>query len=388
MPPPARAKSLGYIPSLDGLRALSIIIVMLSHFGFAKLVPGLLGVTIFFVISGYLITGLLLEESQRTGRIDIRSFYIRRGIRLYPAMLVMVAVGAVVYRALDGPLHLSDVLSAIFYWANYHVYPEAAGPHGVTHPYLAMWSLAVEEHFYLVFPCVVLLLRNRRKALLWLIIAIIVAVTAWRFHVAAQCGAFPDAGLCAIPMRIEHGTDTRLDSILFGSLLAVLMQTSASDRLKRAFNIPVSFIAGILLVLGTIAIRNQHFRDTLRFTLQPMGYFLITGCLIYGATFARVTQALSHKLLLRIGRWSYSLYLWHYIVMVIGSGIVAKSLWQPIADGVALHEKQSLVLVPVLFAASFLLAWLSYIGIEQPMVALRKRFGSHATADTAMNAKA
>ena len=388
MPPHAREKSLGYIPSLDGLRALSIVIVMLSHFGFAKIVPGLLGVTIFFVISGYLITGLLLDESARTGRIDIRSFYIRRGIRLYPAMLAMVAVGATVYMALGGALHPSDVLSAIFYWANYHVYAEAAGPRGVTHPYLAMWSLAVEEHFYLVFPFVVLLLRNRVKTLLWLIIAVIVAVTAWRFHVAAQCGAFPAAGLCAIPMRIEHGTDTRLDSILFGSLLAVLMQTPAVGRLKRAFNNPVSLVAGILLVLATIVIRNQHFRDTLRFTVQPVGFFLIVACLIYGAAFARFANLLSHRLLLKIGRWSYSLYLWHYIVMVIGSGIVAKSLWTPISDGTALHAKHSLLLVPLLFAVSFLLAWLSYIGIEQPMVALRKRFGSHATADSAMQAKA
>jgi len=367
------------------MRAVFILMVMFSHFGFGRIVPGLIGVTFFFVISGYLITSLLLDESANTGHIRLKNFYIRRGIRLYPAMLVMVAVGAFTYTALSGPLHINDILAAIFYWANYHFYPDVAGPRGITHPYLPMWSLAVEEHFYLLFPFLVVLLHKRLRTLLWTVLALILAVTFWRYYVAIDCHAFPNGGLCALPWRIVHGTDTRIDSILYGCLLAILMRTNPQPVMRRIYNSPVIFIMGLLAALASLAIRNPLFRDTLRFTLQPLSGFLLIGCVLYGDRFGRLASLLSHPVMVRIGRWSYSLYLWHYLVLSVVSGLITKALWTPILQGDILHGRASLKVVPILFLVSFLVAWLSYTGIEQPLIGLRRRFGSHTVREQNQN---
>src|SRR6201986_2771681 len=143
----------GAIPSLDGLRAISISIVLVSHAGYGGVVPGGLGVTIFFFLSGYLITTLLLDEHQRTGRIHIGKFYLRRVFRLFPPLLVTLAIAysLVILGLLDGGISWGGVLAQLLYFANYYALffdpgnTTAAGT-GI------LWSLAGEEHVYMLYP--------------------------------------------------------------------------------------------------------------------------------------------------------------------------------------------------------------------------------------------
>src|SRR5215468_3120666 len=145
----------GVIPSLNGLRAISISIVLVAHAGYGSVIPGGLGVTIFFFLSGYLITTLLMDERERSGRIHIGKFYLRRAFRLFPPLLVTLAIAysLVILGLLDGGISWAGVLSQLLYFANYYSLffdpgnTTAAGT-GI------LWSLAVEEHFYMIYPAV------------------------------------------------------------------------------------------------------------------------------------------------------------------------------------------------------------------------------------------
>lgn len=359
-----------YLPVLDGCRAVSIFIVMLSHYGLGNVVPGGFGVTVFFFVSGFLITRLLLAEYARTNAINLKDFYARRALRLYPAFLVMIAVGAVVYLALGGHLTAADLFCAIFYGANYHRF--AGGPGHLLHPFTILWSLAVEEHYYLFFPFLVLAFRRSPNRLAVWITVLILAVTAWRWCVYTFW-------LSPLPMRIEHGTDTRIDSILFGSLLAVLLVTPAANIVLKCLNSIPLFSLGAALLLAALVIRNETFRSTFRFTIQNIGLFFCIGGVIYGAHFTRIQKLLSHPAMLLFGRWSYSLYLWNWMVLVVASKVLSKQLWLLIQEHTVLHSLTAGVSEMVtLTLLSMLLASASYYGIERPMVKLRRRFGSHA----------
>jgi len=202
----------GVIPSLDGLRAISISIVLVSHAGFGSIVPGGLGVTIFFFLSGYLITTLLMNERERSGRIDIGKFYLRRVFRLFPPLLVtlVIAYSLVILGVLAGGISWAGVLAQLVYFANYYSLffdpgnTTAAGT-GI------LWSLAVEEHFYMFYPAVLtgLLAIGLSKQRIVVVLAITcLGVLAWRMHLAS----LPNF----VTERTYYSSDTRIDSILFG----------------------------------------------------------------------------------------------------------------------------------------------------------------------------
>ena len=281
------AQGSGYIPTLDGMRAVSIALVVLGHFGRHVVdndgrrglffLPGVFGVTIFFFISGYLITGHLLAEVDRTGTVSLPLFYLRRMLRLYPALLVMVTVGGVLFWALGGWLHGADVLSAVFYFVNIR---EILGGFitatpTLPHPYSVLWSLSVEEHYYLVFPLLVVLLARRRMAFIATLTVLILAGTAWRWHIAGLCLD----GSC-VEYRVEYGTDTRIDSILYGALLASLLCSRLqSQTLRITANLP-ALIVGLALILFSLADRDPWFRETERFTFQGIGLLLAMGAVL------------------------------------------------------------------------------------------------------------
>ena len=346
----------GYIPELDGLRAVSVALVVASHF-LSPSVPGLLGVTVFCVISGYLITHQLLAELDTTGRVRLATFWLRRAFRLYPALLVVVAAGAGLLASLGGTVALGDVAAAVFYAINLreygHVLPEPMP--GVPHPFSVLWSLAVEEHFYLVFPPLVLLVAHRRLLFVAVLAAVATVVAAWRIHMAHVCAAVG----CA-PLRIEHGTDTRLDSIAFGALLAALIASPLRDAVLGVVRSrAVAGFSCVLLVLSLL-VRDEWFRQTLRFSVQGAGLFCGLGAIRFAPWASGVRRVLSVPALVLAGRWSYSLYLWHWVVL---SGAAALA---PGTNGV------------VLVAASVAAAALSYYGVEVPMLRVRRAFGSHA----------
>ncbi len=142
----------GSIPSLNGIRAVAVLLVFLAHGGLEHVVPGGLGVTIFFVLSGYLITTLMRVEHDRHSRIDFRNFYLRRLVRLMPPLVVVVALAALLAAlgVIGGAFSAEGLLAALFYFGNYFVIAHdfRGMPAGIG----VVWSLAIEEHFYLLFP--------------------------------------------------------------------------------------------------------------------------------------------------------------------------------------------------------------------------------------------
>ena len=371
------AQASAYIPALDGMRAVSISLVLLSHFGFS-FAPGIFGVTIFFFISGYLITGHILKEVDQTGRVALPQFYVRRALRLYPALLVMVVVGGAAFVAIGGRVTGADVLSAVFYFANVRdiLGGYDAGLPQTPHPYAVLWSLAVEEHYYLAFPLLALLLARRRAAFVATLAGLVVAATLWRWHVAANCLD----GSCS-QYRIEHGTDTRIDSILYGAILAALLASRyRMETLRLVANWP-AFVVGLALLLLGLVDRNQWFRETSRFAVQGVGLLLAVGAALHAPALGWVRAMLGWWPCLLIGRLSYSLYLWHWIVLCLAIPLLPGPLAEPlITTGVPSPWWIAAVFLP-LTALSIGLAAMSYYGIERPMVAIRRRFGSNAVAE-------
>ena len=306
----------GTIPSLDGLRAISILIVLVSHAGYGSVVPGGLGVTIFFFLSGYLITTLLLDETERSGRINIGKFYLRRVFRLFPPLLVtlVIAYSLVALGLLDGGISWSGILAQLLYFANYYGLffdpgnTTAAGT-GI------LWSLAVEEHFYMIYPAILaglLALGLSRRRIVAVLAIACLAELAWRMYLAG----LPNF----VTERTYYSSDTRLDSIVFGCLLALAANPkSAKPGTSNPFLEPTSAIllatAAIVMVI-TLVWRNPYFRETLRYSLQglalmPIFYFAIKDAARFPFTL------LNHPWVARIGVYSYAMYLIHQIVIYV-----------------------------------------------------------------------
>jgi peptidoglycan/LPS O-acetylase OafA/YrhL len=216
---------LGYRPALDGLRACAVLPVLMFHGGAPGFGWGWVGVDLFFVLSGYLITRILLHEQAATGRIDLLGFYRRRALRLLPA-LALLCVAFLAYAAVIGiAWHgAREVFVVAFYVGNWTRAFGIGLPQYLGHT----WSLAIEEQFYMLWPLLMIALAAsaRVKAALRLVCAMLVAVICWRIllHVS---GAHPD--------RLYNGTDTRADALLIGAALALaLARPAVAARLATA----------------------------------------------------------------------------------------------------------------------------------------------------------
>lgn len=347
------------IASLDGLRAVSIIIVVLSHCGLSKVVPGQLGVTIFFFLSGFLITTLLLREHSTNGTISIGQFYARRAFRLMPPLIVTLTMAySLTYLGfLPGRISLDGFLSQTFYFANYYLI-STNGDEAIPLGTGILWSLAVEEHFYIVYPFFLLLLLRSLSTLRQVaaVLGVVCAgILAWRFFLISQ----PDISA----LRITFGTDTRADSIVFGCLLAMLRNPihdlSPGEAMGRRHWL---LLAGALgLLLSTIAIRNWHFREGLRFTLQGLA---LAQLFYLSIRFAHLQpfRLLNTPWMVRLGIWSYAIYLIHDVVV----GLVLA--WAP-----AIHARPWF-LVPIVTAVSIGFAHLLDRLVEPYFRTLRSRF--------------
>ena len=351
--PPAR--TVGHIPSLDGIRALSFLLVFLSHAGLGDLVPGGFGVTVFFFLSGFLITTLMRVEFESSGAVSLRRFYLRRALRILPPFFVILAAAALVTellvpRLVTAPALLAQSFDLTNYWIILHGYvgqPFGAGVY---------WSLAVEEHFYLLFPLLYIAMQRRglrpsqQARLLW---SMCLLVLLWRcvlvfvFHVTSN--------------RTYLGTDTRIDSILFGCALAV-WRNPALDILPRSFDerrfrwaiLPAA--VGALLIC--LLFRNHEFRQTIRYTIEGMALtFLFTAAIRYSHW--PLFRFLNWKPVAFVGVLSYSLYLVHLCVLQsIQHAFPRLSPWPLGAVGLAV---------------SLCIAWAIYELIEKPCARARKR---------------
>ncbi|MEA3056166.1 MAG: hypothetical protein QOD30_1598, partial [Actinomycetota bacterium] len=301
-----------YRPALDGVRAVSIALVLVFHLGAPWLPGGYLGVSVFFTLSGFLITSLLLSERERTGHIAIRAFYVRRLRRLLPASLlcllgiaVLAAGGAVAVRS---DLR-TGVLAAVFQVANWE---HLLGHHSYADLFLApspidhFWSLAVEEQFYWLWP---------------LVIAGLTAAAARRSKrmvPGVLCGAFVLTGVGALVTARTLGGDAayfaswaRFSEILAGAALAAILAGREVPRRAGLLAAPC-LVAVVVLAAVTPAGRGWAYSGGL-----PLFAILSAGLLLGVSGDGRITRLLSREPLPWIGRVSYGLYLFHWPVFTI-----------------------------------------------------------------------
>lgn len=348
-----------YITGLDGIRAIAVIMVLAYHLKLALFKSGFLGVTVFFVLSGYLITGILISEVEEEGTIDLKNFWLRRIRRLVPAVMsmavVIIFVSAVVNRIIftkGCKDFLASVLGFNNWWQIFNKvsYFEAAG---VPSPFTHCWSLAIETQFYLIYPLILLgiykLVKSRgegraKRGLLFAGVTLLLALISVILMIVLF-DPQQDAS------RVYYGTDTRAFSLLFGALLAILWEYQmVPRRLSASVNMVLGSVSFAVLLVMTIAINgssNFWYRGG-----QFVGTIL-TVLVIYTVSGRKtwLSRFLSNPVLKWIGDRSYSIYLWHYpIILLISKGIKA-SWW--------------ITLIEIVL--SVVLAELSYRFIETPI---------------------
>jgi peptidoglycan/LPS O-acetylase OafA/YrhL len=362
MPKPvANAPHIRYRPGLDGLRALAVAAVFLYHSRIDWLPGGFLGVDLFFVLSGYLITSLLLVEWEARNRIDLIRFWLRRARRLLPALVVVVLatlILAAIFDRQDLAHTRSDVLGSLLYFANWHeIIANRSYFNVMGNPSLLQhtWSLAVEEQFYIVWPlllvpCLVLVGRKRMPMLVIAGIAAS-ATLMWILYSAND------------PSRVYYGTDTRAFLLLMGILIALVWPWIM--RLRRA--VPLLELLGIAALVGTVLLFRQM--QDFSPTLYHGGDLAAAFC------FAVLVAAVAHPKtgignafgvapLRWVGERSYGIYLWHWPIIVLVAGVNARP-----SAGVVVAEAALVVAI----------AALSYKYIEQPIRtgSLQRRLAQH-----------
>lgn len=348
-----------YITELDGIRAIAVIMVLAYHLKLALFKSGFLGVTVFFVLSGYLITGILISEVEEEGTIDLKNFWLRRIRRLVPAVMsmavVIIFVSAVVNRIIftkGCKDFLASVLGFNNWWQIFNKvsYFEAAG---VPSPFTHCWSLAIETQFYLIYPLILLeiykLVKSRgegraNRGLLFAGVTLLLALISVILMIVLF-DPQQDAS------RVYYGTDTRAFSLLFGALLAILWEyRMVPRRLSASVNMVLGSVSFAVLLVMTIAINGSS-----NFWYRGGQFFgtILTVLMVYAVSGRKtwLSRFLSNPVLKWMGDRSYSIYLWHYpIILLISKGIKA-SWW--------------ITLIEIVL--SVVLAELSYRFIETPI---------------------
>lgn len=356
MPKPLKGNG-RYMAGLDGLRAVAVLSVIAYHLNLGWAPGGLLGVGVFFVLSGYLITDLLMAEWSREGQIDLKDFWLRRARRLLPAMFLMLAVVGAWVMFVDRsmlPALRKDMLAAVLYvsnwWFIFHEvsYFESFGPPS---PLGHLWSLAVEEQFYLLWPLVVavgLRFVSRRGTLVTITLgfaALSAAAMFWLYEPGID------------PSRVYYGTDTRAFALLIGAALAMIWPSrKLTNNISRGARLTLDLIGGLGLAFVLLSIwKSNQYEDFLYqggMVLVSIATAFILVALAHPASL--LGKLMSVKPLRWLGVRSYGIYLWHYPVIVMTSPVSN-------ADG------PNYALALVQFIASLVLAAISWRLMEEPI---------------------
>lgn len=345
-----------YMPGLDGLRAIAVIAVIIYHLNPQILSGGFLGVDTFFVISGFLITSLLLHEYRENGKIDLKNFWIRRFKRLIPAVVFLLMV-LVTYMAI---FHLerlaaikTDVIAALIYMSNWWFIIEEVSYFEAleVNPLKHLWSLAIEEQFYIVWPLILLILLTfvKRMSRIWLITFAISIISLVLMIILS------------VPLgdnsRVYFGTDTRAHSLLIGVLLAYIFPPF---RLKKEINTASSVVLNTVgfVTLG-ILIYMFTFVSASHYWIYVGGLYgiaavttLLIAASVHPTTFF-ATKLLGNPLFVFIGKRSYSLYLWHYPIIMLSNTYF-------------IQGQVPIYVIVIQVIMTFVMAEVSYRFIEQP----------------------
>jgi peptidoglycan/LPS O-acetylase OafA/YrhL/lysophospholipase L1-like esterase len=350
----AGEKSFRYIPGFDGLRALAVLAVIAYHLNFPYSAGGFLGVTVFFVVSGFLITSLLLWEWEQTQKIDLKSFWIRRAKRLLPAMFLLLISLNVVVPLLKPALLTSlrqDTIAAIFYYSNWHyIFQDLSYFESYEHPSLLthFWSLAIEEQFYILWAVAILFLlrkvKNRKGIFLLIMGGALMSVV--------QMLLLYDPNLD--PSRVYYGTDTRIFSLLIGASFALLVPHQPLSTMSK-WALELLGIAGISVFLLMTVFTNQY--DSFIYEGGMVLLSFTTAFLVLALAWRSAVIAnwiLECKPLKWIGIRSYGIYLWHYPVILFMNSNVNTG---------GIHYGKVILELTL----TFLLAAISYRFVEKPI---------------------
>jgi peptidoglycan/LPS O-acetylase OafA/YrhL len=359
------------ISALDGLRAVALLIIMGYHFGLGWLQGGFFSLDIFYVLSGYLITGLLVEQFRKRGRIKLSEFWLRRARRLLPALLIVVAVVTVMVRYAEPaglyPGFRMDAFSALFYFSNWWQivastnYFAATGP---ASPLTHTWSLAVEEQFYLIWPLVTLAVMALSRTFARGVRALLALSVAGAVASALEMALLysPSANIT----RLYFGTDTHAQSILVGAVLACTMtlvqMRRGAEGMAPAARSPAARRGLVLLGLaGFAGTFTLTYLQTGTSAFDYRGGFLLSAlsaaAIIVGAVCVSkgpIARTLSLRPLVWLGTISYGAYLWHFPVFVYLDS--------------ARTGRGGAALLVIRFASTFALAALSWYLVERPVM--------------------
>ena len=330
---------------LDGLRAAAVLIVMISHAGLGHVVPGGFGVTMFFVLSGYLITHLLLIEFENKGQVSYSAFYLRRTVRILPplALCYVTATGLVLTFDLNISYNVAGVVWDIALVSNYA--SSLGQPSNIPIP---LWSLNIEEHFYVVFPATFVAILSRHRGWLMPVLVLLLALALVVRYIEFSRGN---------ASNIYYWTHTRYDMILFGSLLATVQRYGAVKIRKMLASYPAVFIAALAIIL-TFLVRDPFFRETIRYSVQGVALLVVFAFLLSDKiTFASTVS--EWKPIRLTAEYSYVLYLIHLPIFTFVENYYSdfSSVFQHILG----------------FGLSFLFAAATHRFMERPLLQWRKR---------------
>lgn len=350
------AFTLGYLPELDGLRGISILFVFIHHVYYPHLSGGFLGVDIFFVLSGFLITSLLVEEWERTGSISLKKFYIRRALRLMPAVLTLVLV-VLGYSLIFLDVKLAhDVYQGIWltlsYVSNWFYAFESVS---VENPLGITWSLAIEEQFYLLWPLLLSIAFKVRISRRWLLATLVFFI----FVIALQRKYLAEHGAPAL--RLYYGSDMRADALLIGCLVGIL---SSWDSLPRntMFQVSLKSLAALALAFLAYMVQTAVWYDPMLYQGGGLTLIALSIGVILMVIILRPPKmslfVLRFRPLVWVGRVSYGLYLWHWPLL---------SFVYKIAPASTDPKVRAVYLSLIITALSFYL-------IEKPFLRWKQRF--------------
>ncbi|MPS68105.1 MAG: acyltransferase [Novosphingobium sp.] len=345
----------GYVSGLDGLRLVAVAIVIAAHYQLVPYIPGGFGVSIFFFISGFLITRLMLAEEKAYGQIALGRFYVRRFIRLLPPLALMGIV-AVPLLALTDPAGFSwsQVLLSFSYLGNVHkIGSRLLGWNAGYDALEPLWSLAVEEHFYLLLPPVLLLVRGSAGRIR-MISAVLAGALVLRMLVWAATPRFAD--------DINYNfTLTRIDAIGWGVLLTLLLDAGRIGQAWIERHAAVLLWGGALAMLLSLIHWSGFYETAFKYTPQSIAIGAAFCGAIFPARNAWVRRIAELPAIRYLGKTSYELYLWHYPVYSLAERFV-----------VSPHLRAVLSL-----AATIAISSLAYSLTTRRLAPLRKRFGGH-----------
>ena len=357
------SKKTKYLPSIDSLRAIAVIAVIIYHIDANYLPGGFLGVDLFFVLSGYLISSLIIKEYKSTGTVNLHNFYVRRARRLLPAVYFMITVVLIIITLFNGVLLKKSYLDALFgyiyssnWWYIFHKL-DYFDSFGSQSPFKHLWSLAIEEQFYMFFPLIFLIFNRKSKSnnsnsklnknFIYVVLSLILV------SLIAHILLFDINNI----NRIYFGTDTRAFSLLVGVVGAILYPMDRlSERTTKKDNMIYSIVSLVsILVLIGIMINTSEYNTW----LYRGGFLLVAiiGLIIIissGRQYTFMSKLLSFKPFVFIGKISYSLYLWHFPILVVTT---------PVSE----IGNPNLFYVTLRIILIFLVATGSYMFVETPI---------------------